>query len=302
MIECKWNGRWRQAGLCNLIAIKQTTRHRCLLEAQSPAPTSNMAIAFLAGLDRHRLTLHNLTSTISTTPLSNAAHSRSSYPAALQTDLVHYKELFSKLRFSYLEQITKEAFLKAITSEPPVIVETEENDALERKLLSTKMELGSCKKEVETVLAALDNLSLRLASAFDRADVDINKLRDYPLESKTIKETIDHYEKTHDAKVELNLPLSDTSTYTSAIESELRMVETELANLTSAIVRKTRQMGILNRAISVNEVNKEGLEKGASEALKIRRGVQAAGEGERENTGHWYKSSHEVLSGMLEWT
>jgi hypothetical protein len=68
------------------------------------------------------------------------------------------------LRFSYLEQITKEQFLKAITAEPPVIVEPDENDALERKLKSAKMELGRCKTDVENVLVALDTISVRLAS------------------------------------------------------------------------------------------------------------------------------------------
>jgi len=35
-------------------------------------------------------------------------------PASLEADLAHYKELFAKLRFSYVEQVTKEKFIRAI--------------------------------------------------------------------------------------------------------------------------------------------------------------------------------------------
>ena len=40
-------------------------------------------------------------------------------PAILSADLVHYRELFSKLHFSYVEQVTKERFLRAITADQP---------------------------------------------------------------------------------------------------------------------------------------------------------------------------------------
>jgi hypothetical protein len=120
---------------------------------------------------------------------------------------------------------------------------------------------------------------------FDRTNDDINKLRSYPLETRTRRETIDH--KTQGAKAELCQPLSETLIHINAVQSELRMVETEFANLCGAFARKTRHTETLARDISVNEVNKEGLEKGASEAVKMRIGVRAAGKGERENTGQW---------------
>src|SRR4051812_1324386 len=35
-------------------------------------------------------------------------------PSSLEADLAHYRELFAKLRFSYVEQVTKEKFIRAI--------------------------------------------------------------------------------------------------------------------------------------------------------------------------------------------
>jgi len=84
-------------------------------------------------------------------------------PAALQADLSHYKELFSKLRFSYLEQVTKEKFLRAITEDAPLVVEAGENEELEAKLVAAKGELRKSKREVEGILAELEGLSRRLA-------------------------------------------------------------------------------------------------------------------------------------------
>ncbi len=45
------------------------------------------------------------------------------------------QELFSKLRFSYLEQVTKEKFIRAIVGDPPLVVEHQENVELEASLL-----------------------------------------------------------------------------------------------------------------------------------------------------------------------
>ena len=57
--------------------------------------------------------------------------------------------------------------------------------------------------------------------------------------------------------------------------------------LVRRVRRKARHTETLARDISVNEVNKEGLEKGPLEAVTMRIGAWAAGNGERENTGQW---------------
>ncbi|OLL22663.1 Kinetochore protein Sos7 [Neolecta irregularis DAH-3] len=44
-------------------------------------------------------------------------------PLGVEADLNHFKELFSKLKFSYLEQETKEKYLKALLEDPPQFVD-----------------------------------------------------------------------------------------------------------------------------------------------------------------------------------
>ena len=66
------------------------------------------------------------------------------------------QELFSKLRFSYLEQVTKEKFLKAIVGEPPQIVEPQENIELETQLAEVKAVLKAQKEDVANMVKALE--------------------------------------------------------------------------------------------------------------------------------------------------
>ena len=67
-------------------------------------------------------------------------------PSTLSADLQHYKDLFSKLRFSYLEQVTKEKYLRSIVGDPPVLVTPAENVELEQKLVGMKRELKGRKR------------------------------------------------------------------------------------------------------------------------------------------------------------
>jgi hypothetical protein len=109
-------------------------------------------------------------------------------PASLEADLTHYKvclpafsssllpriafanfsvvlqELFSKLRFSYLEQVTKEKFLRAIVGDPPLVVGHNENVELETQLAEVKAELKARKEEARMMIEEMEKMSRDLAS------------------------------------------------------------------------------------------------------------------------------------------
>jgi hypothetical protein len=67
-----------------------------------------------------------------------------------------FQELFSKLRFSYIEQVTKEKFLRAITAETPLFVEPADNAALEEQLALEKAALKAQKEQVARLTEELD--------------------------------------------------------------------------------------------------------------------------------------------------
>ena len=85
-------------------------------------------------------------------------------PAILSADLTHYQELFSKLRFSYVEQVTKERFLRAITAEQPEFIDASENAELEEQLREDKAALKERKQEVREMVRELEEQGRSLAS------------------------------------------------------------------------------------------------------------------------------------------
>lgn len=100
---------------------------------------------------------HRISNASSTT--SNPSHD----PRVLKTDLQHYRDLFSKLRFSYVEQVTKEKFLRAVTAEPPELVDQGENIRLIEENKQSKQRLGEKKEELHGMLSDLEAQGRELA-------------------------------------------------------------------------------------------------------------------------------------------
>ncbi|KAL9024295.1 MAG: hypothetical protein Q9196_006619, partial [Gyalolechia fulgens] len=101
-----------------------------------------------------------------TSDASNSALSLSEpnpTPQSLAADLSHYRDLFSKLRFSYLEQVTKEKFLRAIVGEPPLVVNNAENVELAKQLAEIKQVLKMQKEHVARLVAELESKGRELA-------------------------------------------------------------------------------------------------------------------------------------------
>ena len=73
------------------------------------------------------------------------------------------QELFSKLRFSYLEQVTKEKFLRGIVGDPPLVVGYNENVELEAALAEQKQQIQQRKEEVRVMLEEMEKTGRELA-------------------------------------------------------------------------------------------------------------------------------------------
>lgn len=82
---------------------------------------------------------------------------------SLDAELEHYKDLFSKLRFSYVEQVTKEGFLKAIVADPPQLVDAADNARLDKDLIQAKAALKAKKEQTNQKVHELQELGSRLA-------------------------------------------------------------------------------------------------------------------------------------------
>ncbi|KAL5358116.1 hypothetical protein BJX96DRAFT_36165 [Aspergillus floccosus] len=221
-------------------------------------------------------------------------------PASLEADLTHYKELFSKLRFSYVEQVTKEKFLRAIVGDPPLVVGHNENIELETQLAEVKAELRARKEEVRAMTEEMEKKGRDLAARYKNIQLQMTQLSSLPESIENLESTIAGLRAKQaanmDASSTQNLPLPATLSLLSEREAELAALNRQLAAVQNALPRKTREAEAIERELGV-------LERRKSEAvLQAREAQRKKQEGESdglEEMGRWYRSAEETLKNFV---
>ncbi|KAJ9294831.1 hypothetical protein DTO271G3_6393 [Paecilomyces variotii] len=222
-------------------------------------------------------------------------------PASLEADLTHYKELFSKLRFSYIEQVTKEKFLRAIVGDPPLVVGHNENVELEAQLAEVKAELKQRKEEVRVMVEEMEKMGRDLASRYKNIQLQTTQLSTLPESIQNLESTIatlraKQITTTDDASSSQNLPLPATLALLSEREAELAALNRQLASLQNTLPRKTREAEAMERELGVLERKKGEAVAQAKEAQRRKREGESDG---LEEMGRWYRGTEESLKQLL---
>ncbi|KAG9822961.1 hypothetical protein KCU77_g15786, partial [Aureobasidium melanogenum] len=167
---------------------------------------------------------------------------------SLDAELEHYKDLFSKLRFSYVEQVTKEGFLKAIVADPPQIVDAAENARLEQHLAQAKAALKAKKEQTNQKVQELQELGSRLAQSHELIQLQTTQLNALPTDIQNLDTNIANLkaaQETPSSLPMLNLPLHSTNELLSEKESKLARLDREIAQLQSTLPDKKRHVASL---------------------------------------------------------
>ncbi|KAG9205713.1 hypothetical protein G6514_007320 [Epicoccum nigrum] len=224
------------------------------------------------------------------------------HPAALESDLKHYKELFSKLRFSYVEQVTKEKFLRNLTDDPPRLVEAAENVEKEAEILALKASLKERKVEVAELLKQLEAKGKELALRYDGVQLRRQQLESLPAEIEGIEANIAQLKQDQiptSSNPELDLPLPETLRLLNEREAELAALNAQIAQLQSSLPNRAKELEKLERELKPLETQKQGTVAAAKEAR--RRKEEGGGIGdELEEKGRWLTASEKALRDMLE--
>jgi hypothetical protein len=240
------------------------------------------------------------------------------HPAALEADLLHYKvrdlsplpipiaymqqELFSKLRFSYVEQVTKEKFLRSITENPPRLVEGPENDEKEQEILALKASLKERKLEVAEILRQLEEKGTELSLRYEGLQLRTQQLESLPREIEGLEASIEQLKQEQTPvsdNPELALPLPETLQLVSDREAELSALNAQIASLQASLPNRSRELEKLERELKPLETQKNGTVAAAKEAR--RRKEEGGGIGdELEERGRWLTASEKALKDMLE--
>lgn len=238
-------------------------------------------------------------------------HDRASHPLdplTLSADLAHYRDLFSKLRFSYLEQVSKEKYLRAIVGEPPLIATTADNAALEEKLVGLKSGLQGKKAGSEVVVRELEELARDIAVRYDRVNADVKLLESLPgeiegLESEVedLKRRLASYDdgdgaEEVDVDPRMDLSLEET-------ECVLREQQQRNETLQSQISELEREMTVKLTECERAETELEEVEVRRNEITRSVRDMEArtrrGGRDVVEQRGRWLRSEEAVLREML---
>ncbi|KAK4154868.1 kinetochore protein Sos7 [Chaetomidium leptoderma] len=233
-------------------------------------------------------------------------------PASLDADLAHYRELFSKLRFSYVEQVTKEKFIRAIVGDPPLIVTPQENADLEAGNAAAKAELKALKVEVAGMVAGLETRGRALVGRYERVrreremvgrlpgEIGLLEGRVGELKAATAAMMMTTTEKGDEARYGMNMPLGKTLELVDGKREEVGALERQLELLGGQVPRKRKEMERLRGEVAALENRKMNSAAAAREAKRRRENAQGGVEDELEARGRWYRASETVLRQVLD--
>jgi chromosome segregation ATPase len=216
------------------------------------------------------------------------------------------QDLFSKLRFSYIEQVTKEKFLRAITSSPPILIDPAQNDELERQLVEHKAALKQQKADVAAQTARLGQMAKELVGRHEAVQARQGDLEALPREIATLQAELeelklndvnDQEDDEQDLEPHLSLPLDQTMELIAEREAQHQLVEEELEALRARLPDRTGELERLQRALRPLEQQKASAVAAAKEARKRR---EDGGMDELEGQGRWYVATTTALSAWLE--
>ncbi|KIW95814.1 uncharacterized protein Z519_02878 [Cladophialophora bantiana CBS 173.52] len=229
-------------------------------------------------------------------------------PAALLADLTHYKDLFSKLRFSYLEQVTKEKYLRSIVGYPPLVVSHEDNLVLEERLEVMKKELKTKKEDVDALVKGMEGRARDVARAYDGVREGLDVLERVPVEIESLKAEVEslHAEiavrqgdhGAHPGSVDPRMHLSLSATEQALLEQRERNAEIDrqIAELQRQMPAKVREVEKMDRELAELEKRRN---ESARLAVEGRRRREQGGRDEMEELGRWYRANEAVMKGLL---
>jgi predicted RNase H-like nuclease (RuvC/YqgF family) len=236
-------------------------------------------------------------------------------PSSLAADLQHYRELFAKLRFSYLEQVTKEKYLRSIVGDPPVLVSPGENAALESTLATMKSELKAKKTETDALVVELEGVARTLAARFEFVQEGTWELETLPGEVVELRGQVELLRSEVAARqkelgrededggeggaVDARYAMGVEATR-AALEEQSRAnaeIDREIQELERRLPGKVAECERVERELEETERRREEVTRLAREVKRIREEGGRDLVGER---GRWYTAQEAVLRGLLQ--
>ena len=213
-----------------------------------------------------------------------------------------FRSLFSKLRFSYLEQVTKEKFIRAIVGEPQFIVQHGENIELEEQLAEVKASLKAKKNDVAGMVAELERQGRELSQKHEAIKLQTSQLDDLPEKINYLQASIAELQAAQapGPSANLSLPLDKTMALVEEKEKESAELDRILEKLQSELPRKTRAVERLEAELQPLEVKRQGTTALARDAKRRKEDALGGTGDDLEERGRWWRGVEGGLKVLLD--
>ncbi|KAJ3416516.1 Tetratricopeptide repeat protein 16 [Chytridiales sp. JEL 0842] len=184
-------------------------------------------------------------------------------PKNMEAELRFHKELFSKLKFNFLEQTTKETFLKRVLAVPVQWPRSEEIREAEAKNESLKENLKAYKAETESAKEELESLVEAVCERYE-------SLMELTKEAESVLQSLSEKQEELERLQQLVKPDMKTTSELQAIvdeqNSELERLQSELENLNSQIAEKKAKTAEMEENVKDLQTQKSEVEFSVAEA------------------------------------
>lgn len=226
-------------------------------------------------------------------------------PSSLEADLLHYKELFGKLRFSYAEQVSKETTIRHMVGHPPQIITAQDKNRLEARNREAKAELQDIKAQVASVVGVLEERSRELARNYEHIQEQRVCMCKLPNEIGGLEREI---ERLGIKQAEVlggpnKLTLAQTNELQTLKKLEKEGLDKQLAVLDRRVPRKRKAQEQLATELTSLQTKRANSAAAAKEAKRRKMDAQAGGnngEDELEMQGRRLRSTKLLLDSILD--
>ncbi|EEB08188.2 Bfr1 binding protein [Schizosaccharomyces japonicus yFS275] len=203
-----------------------------------------------------------------------------------EPELRYYKELFSKLKVSYIEQETKERYLRCLLDNPPILVEPDENAQLDRLNAQQKSKLKEKKRAVEQLIDHIETGCTNLSNEYLTLTDSCNSTNKLLTEIAELEKSLHELQQDEQAKRPV---LSDLELKIEQASTELKELEKRCNSTSSQKTTEENRLKLLEKEFSVLQTTNENLEEKAS-SIRSELASETTKNSARKDVEQWYKS------------
>lgn len=283
-------------------------------EAETLAELKNFYLHILGAPDDYGLRVYRDSNAIPSAGLSDEAGTDvrvNPLPQLIDKDIEFQRENFYNLKLAYLEQETKEKFVRAVVSDPPLVIEASDIGRIEAENNAKKEGLKRQKQECKDMQRELEELSRQVC--VDYGEV-VGAKREAALrmmaEMEVMREEIGELEAKH---AQLRFPEDEADASSGAAKDPELMLPLEsikeligeynegvktagLGPLAAELEQKADELAASKRAIEDLSDAHKRVQKSAQETVKMREQGLKRGLEEKEATAKWYRNMLVIFS------